>query len=45
VVDALRMAIWQRKPKAGLIVHTDRGVQYAVTNIDNYSRRTASKEA
>ena len=23
------MAIWQRKPKAGLIVHSDQGVQYA----------------
>ena len=29
VVDALRMAIWQRKPKDGLIMHTDRGSQYA----------------
>jgi putative transposase len=29
VVDALRMAIWQRKPQKGLIVHTDRGSQYA----------------
>jgi putative transposase len=29
VCDALTMAIWQRKPKAGLIVHTDRGSQYA----------------
>jgi putative transposase len=29
VVDALRMAIWQRKPKTGLIMHTDRGSQYA----------------
>jgi putative transposase len=29
VVDVLRMAIWQRKPKAGLIMHTDRGSQYA----------------
>jgi putative transposase len=28
VVDALRMAIWQRKPKDGLIMHTDRGSQY-----------------
>lgn len=27
--DALRMAIWQRKPQAGLIVHSDRGSQYA----------------
>jgi putative transposase len=29
VCDALRMAIWQRRPKEGLIVHTDRGSQYA----------------
>ena len=29
VCDALNMAIWQRKPKAGLIVHSDRGSQYA----------------
>jgi putative transposase len=26
--DALTMALWQRKPKNGLIVHSDRGVQY-----------------
>ena len=29
VCDALTMAIWQRSPKAGLIVHSDRGSQYA----------------
>ncbi len=29
VCDALTMALWQRKPKAGLIVHSDRGSQYA----------------
>ncbi len=29
VCDALKMAIWQRKPAAGLIVHSDRGSQYA----------------
>lgn len=29
VCDALQMAIWQRQPKAGLIVHSDRGSQYA----------------
>ena len=28
VYDALTMAIWQRKPSLGLIVHTDRGSQY-----------------
>lgn len=31
VCDALEMACWQRRPKAGLIVHSDRGSQYAST--------------
>jgi putative transposase len=29
VCDALSMAIWQRNPGQGLIVHSDQGVQYA----------------
>jgi transposase InsO family protein len=29
VCDALRMAYWRRKPAAGLLMHSDRGVQYA----------------
>ena len=29
VCDALKMAIWQRRPDVGLIVHSDRGSQYA----------------
>lgn len=29
VCDALKMAIWQRQPTAGLIHHSDRGSQYA----------------
>ena len=29
VCDALTMAIWRRRPQAGLIHHSDRGVQYA----------------
>jgi transposase InsO family protein len=29
VCDALKSAYWRRKPKPGLIVHTDRGCQYA----------------
>ena len=32
VCDALNMAIWQRKPKRGFIVHSDRGSQYASHN-------------
>jgi putative transposase len=28
VVDALEMALWRRRPNAGLIHHTDRGAQY-----------------
>lgn len=28
VINALRMAYWRRKPKAGLIHHSDRGSQY-----------------
>lgn len=31
VNDALTMAIWKRKPSKGLLVHSDRGSQYAST--------------
>jgi transposase InsO family protein len=27
--DALRMALWRRRPAPGLLIHSDRGVQYA----------------
>jgi len=29
VTDALEMALWRRRPPAGLVVHSDRGSQYA----------------
>ena len=29
VNDALMMAVWKRQPAAGLVVHSDRGSQYA----------------
>jgi putative transposase len=32
MLDALQMAIIRRRPKPGLIVHSDRGAQYASTN-------------
>ena len=35
VVDALQMALSRRQPKAGLIAHSERGVQYAS---DHYQR-------
>jgi len=35
-LDALSMAYWRRKPAAGLIHHSDRGIQYAC---DRYQER------
>ena len=32
VCQALKSAYWQRKPAAGLIMHSDRGSQYASTS-------------
>ena len=32
VCDALSMAYWRRRPEAGLLMHSDRGIQYASHN-------------
>jgi len=39
VCDALTMAIWQRNPGKGLIVHSDQGVQYASDKYRNLLRK------
>lgn len=45
VIDALRMAYWQRKPKAGLTHHSDRGSQYCSHDyrrlLDDYGMRAS----
>jgi putative transposase len=38
VVDALEMAIWRRKPKAGLIHHSDQGVHYTSLSFGKRSK-------
>jgi putative transposase len=32
VVDALQMAVWRRKPSAGLVHHSDLGLQYTANS-------------
>ena len=32
VIDALLMAIWRRKPKARVLVHSDQGIQYTCSD-------------
>jgi len=39
VCDALKMAIWQRQPDEGLIVHSDRGSQYASSRYRSLLRK------
>lgn len=36
VVDALQMALWRRKPGAGLIHHSDRGAQYTALSFGEH---------
>jgi putative transposase len=38
VVDALRMAVWRRKPAAGLVHHSDQGVQYTALSFSERLR-------
>ncbi len=38
VVDALRMAVWRRKPAPGLVHHSDRGVQYTALSFSERLR-------
>jgi putative transposase len=42
-VSALRMAIDQRKPAAGLVHHSDRGVQYASTEYTGLLKQYQAK--
>jgi len=39
VMDALLMAIWQRKPDRGLLHHSDRGSQYCSQEYQNLMKR------
>ena len=38
VIDALRMAVWRRKPAAGLVHHSDQGVQYTALSFSERLR-------
>ena len=35
VTDSLQMAMWKRRPEAGLLVHSDRGSQYVSERYQN----------
>jgi len=43
VVDALRMAVWRRKPAAGLVHHSDQGVQYTALSFSERLREVGIK--
>jgi putative transposase len=44
VLDALEMAVWRRKPSAGLVHHSDRGAQYLRRSRSaGASKRSASR--
>lgn len=39
VLEALQRAIWRRKPAKGLMIHSDRGVQYACDGFRNQLKK------
>ncbi len=41
VIDALRMAVWRRRPSEGLLHHSDRGSQYASHDYQNELKKYA----
>jgi putative transposase len=43
VVDALRMAVWRRKPAPGLVHHSDQGVQYTALSFGEKLREVGIK--
>ncbi len=43
VVDALRMAVWRRKPAPGLVHHSDQGVQYTALSFGERLREVGIK--
>jgi len=43
VVDALRMAVWRRKPAPGLVHHSDQGVQYTSLSFGERLKEVSSK--
>jgi putative transposase len=43
VVDALRMAVWRRKPAPGLIHHSDQGVQYTALSFSERLKEVGIK--
>ena len=36
VIDALLMAIWRRRPKSKVLVHSDQGVQYTSSDCRSF---------
>jgi len=43
VVDALRMAVWRRKPAPGLVHHSDQGVQYTALSFSERLKEVGIK--